>query len=393
MASFISSLLSRILGSSAQKEQGRALLLGPDAAGKTTLLYRLALPEQPPVTTIPTIGFNVETITLQGGSTALSADSKTKPETRTLAAWDVGGCDMIRPLWRHYFANTDIVLFIIDAADINPARLEEEKAQLAMLNDPQLQGIPVLIVANKMDLKGARSLGHLMNEFYKEPPLARGRDWNVVGVSALTGQGLEELSSWVVAHTGTKYSSRFPLPNSPNGDMKDNGVDAGQTTAEPKPMLLEWLEREDQPDDAFLESLANCTLDSWDHYTHLRIAWLHLTKFGRRPGLQMACDAIKSFIANSPRARKTTYHETMTYFWIHMVHFAIASTYNPTNDFKGFLATNPKLCNGGLYREYYSDKLMLHTAETRVQVALPDKKPLPSIVGKAVNLKGTALPN
>ncbi|KRY09809.1 DNA repair and recombination protein RAD54B [Trichinella patagoniensis] len=49
--------LSKIFG---HKEM-RALMLGLDAAGKTTILYKLKLGQS--VTTIPTVGFNVETVT------------------------------------------------------------------------------------------------------------------------------------------------------------------------------------------------------------------------------------------------------------------------------------------------------------------------------------------
>ncbi|KAI5611219.1 ADP-ribosylation factor 4, partial [Silurus asotus] len=65
--------------------------VGLDAAGKTTILYKLKLGEI--VTTIPTIGFNVETV-----------------EYRNICftVWDVGGQDKIRPLWRHYFQNTQV---------------------------------------------------------------------------------------------------------------------------------------------------------------------------------------------------------------------------------------------------------------------------------------------
>ena len=62
---------------------------GLDAAGKTTILYKLKLGEI--VTTIPTIGFNVETVEYKNIS---------------FTVWDVGGQDKIRPLWRHYFQNT-----------------------------------------------------------------------------------------------------------------------------------------------------------------------------------------------------------------------------------------------------------------------------------------------
>jgi len=71
------------------KREMRILMVGLDAAGKTTILYKLKLGEI--VTTIPTIGFNVETVEYKNIS---------------FTVWDVGGQDKIRPLWRHYFTNT-----------------------------------------------------------------------------------------------------------------------------------------------------------------------------------------------------------------------------------------------------------------------------------------------
>jgi len=53
------------------------------------ILYNLKLEQD--VTTIPTVGFNVETVTYKN----------TK-----FNVWDVGGQDKIRPLWRHYFSGT-----------------------------------------------------------------------------------------------------------------------------------------------------------------------------------------------------------------------------------------------------------------------------------------------
>jgi ADP-ribosylation factor protein 1 len=76
-------------------------LLGLDAAGKTTILYKLKLNEN--VVTIPTIGFNVETIEFQNLS---------------ITVWDVGGQGVIRPLWRHYFDNNDGIIFVVDSSDI-----------------------------------------------------------------------------------------------------------------------------------------------------------------------------------------------------------------------------------------------------------------------------------
>lgn len=46
------------------------------------------------VCTIPTIGFNVETVSPVKGV--------------TFTVWDVGGQEKIRALWRHYYTNTQV---------------------------------------------------------------------------------------------------------------------------------------------------------------------------------------------------------------------------------------------------------------------------------------------
>merc|ERR1712032_779553 len=74
----LSSVFGRLFG----KKQMRILMVGLDAAGKTTILYKLKLGEI--VTTIPTIGFNVETV---------------EYKNICFTVWDVGGQDKIRPLW------------------------------------------------------------------------------------------------------------------------------------------------------------------------------------------------------------------------------------------------------------------------------------------------------
>ena len=121
-----------------RKEDGfRLLALGLDAAGKTTLLYRLKVGEI--VTTIPTIGFNVETVTAG---------------RNTLTVWDVGGKDKIRPLWRHYFQATSGLIFVVDSSDRE--RLPEAKEELdRLLTENELNEVPVLVFANKQDRPGA----------------------------------------------------------------------------------------------------------------------------------------------------------------------------------------------------------------------------------------------
>ena len=78
----------------------RILILGLDGAGKTTILYRLQVGEV--VTTIPTIGFNVEQVQYKNLS---------------FQVWDLGGQTSIRPYWRCYYTNTDAVIYVVDSAD------------------------------------------------------------------------------------------------------------------------------------------------------------------------------------------------------------------------------------------------------------------------------------
>ncbi|KAL6209839.1 hypothetical protein ACLB2K_020778 [Fragaria x ananassa] len=115
----------------------RILMVGLDASGKTTILYKLKLGEI--VSTIPTIGFNVETI---------------EYKNITFTVWDVGGQDKIRPLWRHYFKNTQGLIFTVDSNDRE--RIPETRNELhRILSECELSNAVVLVLANKQDLPNA----------------------------------------------------------------------------------------------------------------------------------------------------------------------------------------------------------------------------------------------
>ena len=102
MGLFFSKVLERIIG----KTEKRILMLGLDAAGKTTILYKLKLGEV--IQSVPTIGqiiikgFNVESV---------------EYKNIKFTVWDVGGQDKIRQLWRHYYNNTHGIIYVVDSAD------------------------------------------------------------------------------------------------------------------------------------------------------------------------------------------------------------------------------------------------------------------------------------
>ncbi|XP_075702702.1 uncharacterized protein LOC142666514 [Rhinoderma darwinii] len=171
MGVLLSSLYQTLLNFSGTK--ARILLLGLDAAGKTTLLYKLKLNET--VTTIPTIGFNVETV---------------EPiRNVTFTVWDVGGQTKIRALWKHYFMNTDGLVFVVDSAD--PERFQEAREELiAIMENNEMRGVPFVVMANKQDLPGARKPMELAESLGLTK--MKGHQWHVQGCCAASGDGLVE---------------------------------------------------------------------------------------------------------------------------------------------------------------------------------------------------------
>ena len=122
------SILKRLLSS---KINIRILMLGLDTAGKTTILYKLKLGEN--VSTVPTIGFNVETV---------------EYKNINFTVWDVGGQDKIRPLWRHYYINAKALIFVVDSSDRD--RINEAKEELhRLMHDEELKDAILLVFANK----------------------------------------------------------------------------------------------------------------------------------------------------------------------------------------------------------------------------------------------------
>ncbi|XP_063964730.1 uncharacterized protein LOC135156365 [Lytechinus pictus] len=176
----VSNLFSRLFGN----KEMRILMVGLDAAGKTTILYKLKLGEI--VTTIPTIGFNVETVEYKNIS---------------FTVWDVGGQDKIRPLWRHYFQNTQGLIFVVDSNDRE--RVTEAKEELnRMLNEDELRDAHLLVFANKQDLPNAMSTSDLSNALGLSS-LHR-RSWYITGTCATTGDGLYEGLDWLSSRVKQK---------------------------------------------------------------------------------------------------------------------------------------------------------------------------------------------
>jgi ADP-ribosylation factor protein 1 len=159
----------------------RVVLVGLDNAGKSSILYKLKWNEL--VHTVPTIGFNVETLTV--GNVEFTV-------------WDIGGQDKIRPLWRHYFQNTDAIIFVVDSGDherFDVARRELHRC----LEDVELRNAKLLVLANKQDQDRATNAEELTEVLHlTEIP----NPWLIQEASAVTGQGLYEGLFWLSERLG-----------------------------------------------------------------------------------------------------------------------------------------------------------------------------------------------
>jgi small GTP-binding protein len=156
----------------------RVIILGLDGAGKTTLLHKLKLGEV--LNSVPTVGFNLESIHYKNISFLL---------------WDVGGQDKIRSLWRHYFADTDAVIWVLDSSDVQ--RVAESKEELQrVLGEDSLAKVPLLVFANKQDLPNAMTTSEVMQNLELEPVVSR-RPVKVQPTVVPAGQGIWEGLDWL----------------------------------------------------------------------------------------------------------------------------------------------------------------------------------------------------
>lgn len=155
----------------------RVVMLGLDAAGKTTVLYKLHIGEV--LSTVPTIGFNVE---------------KVQYKKVQFTVWDVGGQEKLRPLWRHYFNNTDGLIYVVDSLDKD--RIGKAQSEFkTIIDDPLMRNSVILVMANKQDLPGALTPAEICEAL--DLHSLKTRKWHVQGTVATAGEGLYEGLDWL----------------------------------------------------------------------------------------------------------------------------------------------------------------------------------------------------
>ncbi|XP_050709837.1 ADP-ribosylation factor-like protein 4C [Eriocheir sinensis] len=151
------------------------VLVGLDSSGKTTALLRLKYGHY--VNTVPTVGFNCEC--LRGGGCSW-------------VAWDVAVLSACDPF------GAPRVLFVVDASS-GEERLEDARHELHVLVRRQAAQSaalrrsrpPLLVLANKQDLPGARTPAAMADALGLHD-LTPAQPWGHAPACAVTGEGLPE---------------------------------------------------------------------------------------------------------------------------------------------------------------------------------------------------------
>mmetsp|Transcript_5238 Transcript_5238/g.9809 ORF Transcript_5238/g.9809 Transcript_5238/m.9809 type:complete len:218 (+) Transcript_5238:83-736(+) len=184
----VSSVWTRLFG----KREVCIIMVGLDAAGKTTVLYRLKQCDA--VTTFPTIGFNVE---------------KLEYKNIMFTVWDLGGQTKTRQIWQHYYQNTDALIFVVDSSDRD--RIEEASEELLkMLHREEMRDAVLLVLANKQDLPNAMTTTELSTTLGLNG-LGRNRKWLVQETCATAGDGLYEALDWLAITIANNQKASSPL--------------------------------------------------------------------------------------------------------------------------------------------------------------------------------------
>ncbi|KAJ7979503.1 ADP-ribosylation factor [Quillaja saponaria] len=154
-------MFTRLFSSLFGNKEARILVLGLDNAGKTTILYRLQMGEV--VSTIPTIGFNVETV---------------QYNSIKFQVWDLGGQTSIRPYWRCYFPNTQAIIYVVDSSDTD--RLVIAKDEFHAILEDLPGALDDAAVTEALELHKIKN-----------------RQWAIFKTSAIKGEGLFEGLDWL----------------------------------------------------------------------------------------------------------------------------------------------------------------------------------------------------
>uniref|UniRef100_A0A674GW65 ARF like GTPase 8B n=1 Tax=Taeniopygia guttata TaxID=59729 RepID=A0A674GW65_TAEGU len=183
-------LLSRLLDwfrSLFWKEEMELTLVGLQYSGKTTFVNVIAS-GQFSEDMIPTVGFNMRKVT-KGNV--------------TIKIWDIGGQPRFRSMWERYCRGVNAIVYMVDAADRD--KIEASRNELHnLLDKPQLQGIPVLVLGNKRDLPNALDEKQLIEKM--NLAAIQDREICCYSISCKEKDNIDITLQWLIQHSKSRRS-------------------------------------------------------------------------------------------------------------------------------------------------------------------------------------------
>ncbi|KAF6765435.1 hypothetical protein DFP72DRAFT_203537 [Ephemerocybe angulata] len=305
-------------------------------------------------------------------------------------------------LLRKYLSYSKALIWVVDGSDTERVSQSLDTLDLILEENDNFEPgfeekyFSVLLLVSKADKPRSMSTDEIRLAFSKR---LSGRLFSIYSTSLVSKPhvGLWEAFGWLalaldIAKSTNKVSEVSGEP--PARPSQKLNLREPSTLAK---KLEEWLQRTESGSspEELIEQFNAYTLPSWDHYTHIRLAFVIIAAHGRQKGKDLLFTGLASYIEHNAQKQTNArgFHFTMTYFWIQIVHFAIqhlpesirpaigAGSYPTSEDFFRFLLVNPHVVDGGLWSEYYTKEKIM-SAEAEAEMVLPDKKPLPSMAGR-----------
>ncbi|KAH9307837.1 hypothetical protein KI387_035748, partial [Taxus chinensis] len=141
------------------RKEAKIIFLGLDNAGKTTLLRVLK------------------------DARVVQHEPTTHPTSEELIigrirfkAFDLGGHQIARRIWRDYYTKVDAIVYMVDSSDRE--RFQESRKELdAIIMEDSMRSVPILVLGNKIDAAYGVSKGEL--EYELGLTMAESRVWPI----------------------------------------------------------------------------------------------------------------------------------------------------------------------------------------------------------------------
>jgi hypothetical protein len=293
-----------------------------------------------------------------------------------------------------------------------------------ILAEEMLKGVPLLVFANKQDLPNAMSPFEVTCAL-QLPELPHNIAWKVFGCSFTENAGdiqagfawlgrkiLEYQAQKRINEKGVKNwweNLLEPTPAEPKfklnvrsrseddelpyliraaAPLSYAGVEPTlPQSGDPTAMMQETVDQlawANVQSEQLLSEFHECSqrlVDEWNHLLMIRIAFSMLLLRGRAVAKNEFIDGVQKVLNTK---KDGTFHLTLTYFWLQVVHFALGSLKGDRpSDYAAFyqlLRERVFLFNQELWLQYYTPHLIFHKPDSMSSFQLPDIKPLPAVL-------------